>query len=233
MTLVMFDIDGTLTETFQVDEECYVQALKDVFGFSGVSMDWSAYKHTSDSGIIDELCQTRLSRAATQAECVAFQSRFIELLSDAALASPHCFRPVAGAADLLQTLAGSADYVVSLATGGWKVSAQFKLKQARLEIEGLPAAFADDALAREKIMETSLQRAAHRHGRSEFASVVYVGDGVWDFKAAKKLGFQFVGIGSGERARRLHGEGVQLIFPDYVEPDTFVATLGRLSTKRA
>jgi phosphoglycolate phosphatase-like HAD superfamily hydrolase len=147
-----------------------------------------------------------------------------------ALASPHFFRPVAGAGDLLRKLTGHSDYVVSLATGGWKVSAYFKLTQARLQVEGIPAAFADDGLAREKIMEASLQRAGLRHGRSGFASVIYVGDGVWDLKAANKLGFQFVGIGSGERARRLREEGAQLVFPDYSEPDTFVATLGRLST---
>ena len=63
MTLVMFDIDGTLAETFQVDSECYVQALKDVFGFSDVNTDWSSYKHTSDSGILNELVQSRLGRA--------------------------------------------------------------------------------------------------------------------------------------------------------------------------
>jgi len=32
MHLVMFDIDGTLTETMKVDEECFVRSFKDVFG---------------------------------------------------------------------------------------------------------------------------------------------------------------------------------------------------------
>jgi beta-phosphoglucomutase-like phosphatase (HAD superfamily) len=35
MHLVMFDIDGTLTETMEIDEECFVRSFKDVFGFSG------------------------------------------------------------------------------------------------------------------------------------------------------------------------------------------------------
>ena len=33
MHLVMFDIDGTLTETMKIDEECFVRSFKDVFGF--------------------------------------------------------------------------------------------------------------------------------------------------------------------------------------------------------
>ena len=33
MHLVIFDIDGTLTETMKVDEECFVRSFNDVFGF--------------------------------------------------------------------------------------------------------------------------------------------------------------------------------------------------------
>ena len=34
MHLVMFDIDGTLTETMKVDEECFVRSFKDIFDFA-------------------------------------------------------------------------------------------------------------------------------------------------------------------------------------------------------
>jgi beta-phosphoglucomutase-like phosphatase (HAD superfamily) len=43
MHLVMFDIDGTLTKTMKVDEECFVRSFKDVFGFADVDTDWSHY----------------------------------------------------------------------------------------------------------------------------------------------------------------------------------------------
>jgi beta-phosphoglucomutase-like phosphatase (HAD superfamily) len=52
MHLVMFDIDGTLTETMKVDEECFVRSFMDVFGFSDIDTDWSHYRHTTDSGIL-------------------------------------------------------------------------------------------------------------------------------------------------------------------------------------
>src|ERR1041385_2243299 len=115
MTLIMFDIDGTLTETFQVDEECYVQALKDVFSFSEVSTDWSSYKHTSDSGILGELVHARLGRSVKDSERVAFQARFMALLTAAALVRTDCFHPVRGAKELLQKLAGNSNYAISLA----------------------------------------------------------------------------------------------------------------------
>jgi len=43
MHLVMFDIDGTLTQTTKVDEECFVRSFKDVFGFADIDTDWSHY----------------------------------------------------------------------------------------------------------------------------------------------------------------------------------------------
>jgi beta-phosphoglucomutase-like phosphatase (HAD superfamily) len=49
MHLVMFDIDGTLTETMKVDEECFVRSFKDVFGFADIDTDWSHYPRTTDS----------------------------------------------------------------------------------------------------------------------------------------------------------------------------------------
>jgi beta-phosphoglucomutase-like phosphatase (HAD superfamily) len=32
MQLVMFDIDGTLTQSNELDEQAFLQALRDVFG---------------------------------------------------------------------------------------------------------------------------------------------------------------------------------------------------------
>jgi hypothetical protein len=45
MHLVMFDIDGTLTETMKVDEECFVRSFKDAFGFADIGTDWSLSTH--------------------------------------------------------------------------------------------------------------------------------------------------------------------------------------------
>ena len=66
--LVMFDIDGTLTQTFAVDTECYVEAVREVAGFQSISTNWARYQHTSDSGILDELYRTHLGRSPSEDE---------------------------------------------------------------------------------------------------------------------------------------------------------------------
>jgi hypothetical protein len=62
MHLVMFDIDGTLTETMEVDEECFVRSFKDVFGFADIDTDWSHYPCTTDSGIFHDVFTSRVGR---------------------------------------------------------------------------------------------------------------------------------------------------------------------------
>src|SRR5580692_932656 len=105
MKLVMFDIDGTLTQTGEADEVCFVRALHDVFGFTDVDTDWASYPHCSDSGILEALFQTRCKRSPLPAEATMFQACFISLLKAATGSRP--FHPIAGARDFLCGLIGN------------------------------------------------------------------------------------------------------------------------------
>src|SRR5438067_9492238 len=81
MHLAMFDIDGTLTETMKVDEECFVRSFKDVFGFADIDTDWSHYPHTTDSGIFREIHQTHTGRLPSPSETSRFRQHFVDLLA--------------------------------------------------------------------------------------------------------------------------------------------------------
>src|SRR5438094_9652431 len=172
MHLVMFDIDGTLTETMNVDEECFVRSFKDVFGFTDIDTDWSHYPHTTDSGIFHDVFTSRIGQSPTAQEVSQFRQHFTQLLADASSQSP--FAPVAGADRLLSRLAQGGSHRVSLATGCWRDSARLKMASAGMCFDDHPAATADDAWDRESIMTLSMQRAAKRYGES-FACTVYVG----------------------------------------------------------
>ena len=174
MHLVMFDIDGTLTETMKVDEECFVRSFNDVFGFADIDTDWLHYPHTTDSGIFHDVFTSRIGRSPTAQEASRFRQHFIRLLAAASSQSP--FAPVAGADRLLSRLAQGGSYRVSLATGGWRDSARLKMASAGMCFDDHPAASADDALDRESIMRLSGQRAAERYCES-FGRTLYVGDG--------------------------------------------------------
>jgi phosphoglycolate phosphatase-like HAD superfamily hydrolase len=222
MHLVMFDIDGTLTETMKVDEECFVRAFKDVFGFADIDTDWSHYPHTTDSSIFHEIYVSRHARPPTAPDISRFRQHFIGLLAVASSQSP--FAPVPGADRLLSRLAQDGSHRVSLATGGWRDSARLKMASAGMCFDDHPAASADDALDRESIMRFSGQRAVERYGEA-FARTVYVGDGVWDARACRNVGIPFVGIGIGSRATRLSAEGAVCVFPDFSDVDKFLRSV--------
>ena len=222
MHLVMFDIDGTLTETMKVDEECFVRSFKDMFGFDDIDTDWSHYPRTTDSGVFEDVFSSRIGRSPTAQEVSRFRQHFIRLLSAASSQSP--FAPVEGADRLLSRLAQGGLHRVSLATGSWRESARLKMASAGMCFDDHPAASADDALDRESIMRLSKQRAAERYGES-FASTVYVGDEVWDARACRSVGIPFIGIGAGSRATRLSAEGAVCVLPDFRDADMFLRSV--------
>src|SRR4029450_3811570 len=222
MHLVMFDIDGTLTETMTVDEECFVRSFKNVFGFADIDTDWSHYPHATDSGIFDDVFMSRVGRSPTAQDISRFPPHFIQLR--AAASSPSPFAPVAGADRLLSRLAQDRSHRVSLATGGWRDSARLKMASAGMCFDDHPAASADDALDRGSIMRLSKQRAAERYGES-FARTVYIGDGVWDARACRSAGIPFIGIGTRSRATRLSAEGAVCVFPDFSDADIFLRSV--------
>src|SRR5437667_4881945 len=213
MHLVMFDIDGTLTETMKVDEECFVRSFEDVFGFADIDTDWSHYPRTTDSGIFHDVFTSRVGRSPAAQEVSRFRQHFIQLLAAASSQSP--FAPVAGAGRLLSRLAQGGSHRVSLATGGWRDSARLKMASAGMCFDDHPAASADDALDRESIMRLSKQRAAERYGES-FACTVYVGDGVWDARACGSVGIPFMGRGAGRLARRVVHAGDVCFFALFI-----------------
>lgn len=224
MNLIMFDIDGTLTASDVMDGECFVQAVQDVFGFADVSSDWSLYRHCSDSGVLDELFQARLRRSPLPEEIAEVQTHFVNLMEASIAAQP--LKAIPGAKELLEVLLAESHVAISLASGAWECSARLKLRSAGLDFPQIPGAFADDAHAREDFMQTSLKRVAQKHGRERFDSRVYVGDGVWDVRASRNLGFGFIGIGrEPARVQRLRDEGADVIFPDFTEKEAFHTAL--------
>src|SRR5437016_11212272 len=112
MKLVMFDIDGTLTQTSQADETCFVQALREVFGFTDLNTDWARYPHCSDSGILEVLFQIRLGRSPLPDAISIFQIHFVSLLTAANAIPP--FNPIAGVRVFLVSFTSRSAFAFSL-----------------------------------------------------------------------------------------------------------------------
>jgi len=213
--LVVFDIDGTLTRSIAIDDLCYLQALGDVFGITGVEPDWSAYEHSTDPGIVAEIVRRRLGRPLAATELATFRARFVELIRTRLAADPALSPPVPGAVAATTAVVAHGAWRTAIATGGFGDSARAKLAAAGLAaVAAWPFASSDDGIARESIIAVARSRAG---AIDDAAPIVYVGDGVWDYRAATRLGMRFIGIATGARATALRAAGATTVLPD-LEP---------------
>lgn len=221
----MFDLDGTLVDSNAIDSECYLQALVDVFGFDldKIDRNWANYPHVTDAGILHSLCHKELERQPHPIELSSYRQRFLELLEVAICDRP--LQQIAGARNILERLNADANYAIALATGAWQQTALFKLERAGLAGIISPIACSDDAHARVEIMQCACDRACLVYDRSGFETVTYIGDGIWDGIASRTLDYQFIGIGTGDRAAALLDTGAKCVFPDYRDVDKFMAKL--------
>ncbi len=208
--LAVFDVDGTLTRTYDDDIEAFTGAVRQAFGFEGVSDDWSGYRHVTDSGILDELLRDRLGRAATPADLSAAEA-------------------VPGAPAFVRRLLAEGEWAVAAATGAWRTPAELRLREADIPIDPACIATSSEHMARRDIVELAIARAAVHWGLAEgpdgFARVVLLGDGPWDVKTAGALGFPFIGVGQGAAAARLEAAGAGCIAADFTDGDRLLRLL--------
>ncbi|MBN3876329.1 MAG: DUF952 domain-containing protein [Nostoc sp. JL23] len=221
MQLVVFDIDGTLTNTNKIDENCFVRAFELEFGIFGINTNWTEYTYTTDSGITQQIFQEKLERLPSDEELIRIKARFVSLLQKAFINNQDLFSEIPGSANILAKLQLDSDWCVAIATGGWRESAKLKLQKVNIEIEGIPLASANDALSRKEIIKTAIIKAENIYQVEKFQKVVFVGDGAWDVKAAYKLNIAFIRIGN----NKLINIGATKVIQDFTNLDEFMTIL--------
>ena len=169
------------------------------------------FKYVTDEGIVAEIAAGKLNRPATPNEMAAIKAKILELLRSQADSNREAFAPIPGALEIFDALQKMRSCAVAIATGCWKESARLKLSTAGFDVENLPLASSDDSHRREEIMRAAHTRALEHFRVSEFETVTYVGDAVWDLKASKNIGYHFIGIGfyDTETALRTRRGGVR------------------------
>ena len=231
---VVFDVDGTLTATTGVDDACLVGAWREVFGLGGaaeIEMDWTKYAHSTDEGLTMEVCERGLGRRPTREEVERVKGVFFGMLRERIGARKEECVAVRGAREILGALAGRG-WRVGIASGAWEESARIKLGAAGLgdAVAGLPGTFSTARgvgapVVREEIVSATLAKLGRWAGGKN-APAVYVGDGVWDAKAARNLRIGFVGVRVDGREERLRELGAARIVRDFADVEEVVRMLG-------
>jgi len=189
MRYIIFDVDGTLTESNELDTSCYKNAI---LKYADVTFknDWGDYKHVTDSGILKEIIDSHnLQKHETELTHRIKQS-FIDNIRSHIQKIPVA--EVSGAGHFIDLLKFRSDIRIGIATGGWQETAKLKLNSTGIDIDGIEISSSNDAISRINIMQHSLRRM----GGEPSSRVTYFGDASWDKKACKKLDWNFILVGN-------------------------------------
>jgi beta-phosphoglucomutase-like phosphatase (HAD superfamily) len=189
--LTVFDVDGTLVDSDEFDGQLYAAAVRDVLGVE-VDCTWSRYSNVTDSGILDEILYENSVSADRLEMHAQVRREFVRLTQRYVARHATALREIPGAKALLDMLRSHHSVAVAVATGGWRETAELKLRGIGLDPNGLSLATASDSSDRCAIIRLAERRALN----GQVAKCrTYFGDGQWDKKAAADLNYAFVAVG--------------------------------------
>jgi len=208
--LIIFDIDGTLTDSIKMHQDLYATVLKKMD--LKKDEEFGTYKHHTDRYIFREIYYQNHSAYPTEEITKHFyNTAWHDYLQ---LAEENKITEIKGAAVFIkdQLEANSIPYV--FATGSITSLALEKLNIFDIPKAELLLAASDDIDSREEIVLNALQKAKHFYRRTNFDTPIIIGDGLWDYHTAQNLGMKFLGIGNNPKLKEAI-ENKQSPWPDF------------------
>jgi phosphoglycolate phosphatase len=223
VTVVLFDIDGTLVTAQGTGKRCFLTAFDEVtaplvgavgprgataldFSFGGMTDFAIARAGVLALGLVPE-----------RALLVEIIDRYLEILAEvlAVDAAPSVLSLVPGARACVDQLAGVPGLALGLGTGNVRRGAELKLAPHALWAPFAFGGFGCDAEDRAELLRCGALRGAAALGVSMHdARVVVVGDTLRDVAAARAIGASCVGIATGhDSVSALRAAGASHAFP--------------------
>ena len=205
--LIVFDIDGTLTNTVQLHQAAFRKALHSID--AGIFNDqFSSYKHHTDMHIAKTIYEYGTKKDFDKAVCNRFEAHLYELLFADEI------KEIAGSGAMIKDIEAQTDFGVCYATGSLYRPAKLKLERIGVDFEELQLAASNNIEEREKIVEKAIENAKKHYQVERFDRIISFGDGLWDLKTANNLSLEFVGIGESNKAI-LETNGMQRHYSDF------------------
>lgn len=226
MTLIIFDIDGTLLYSEKVDSQCFAETYQYIYGQKFPTIDWTKYPHVTDTNIFSTVIKQHFNRSSTIEEINTFQDHFVAMLKSRRARSPHEFFEVPGARRLLKKLGARNDFTIGIATGGWRRPALVKLQHIGIETTFFHMSFADGKMTREAIIQESIELAKAALD-PPIQRVIYVGDAPWDVTTTRNMELDFIGVRRRGDKATLTNLGAQVVIQDYTDVNLFLESIER------
>ncbi len=213
MKLLIFDIDGTIIDSVKVDDDCFKSTFKKLHNIDLSEANWNDFKHVTDTGLTIEIFKKWLNRKPTSLEIENIKQEFYQQVS----LNSKKILPIKGANEFINLITYNNGLDIAFATGGWGETAQLKSNAVGLHLDKHTLKSSNDHFKRDKIIELAIEEAQNKHKINSFDSVVYFGDGLWDFKTTSKLGIDFIGVDFLNNGK-LQKAGCSTIIRDFTNP---------------
>lgn len=205
-SLVLFDIDGTLTDSVELHQKAFRDSLAAI-GVSPFHGSFHSFQHHTDSHIARVLYETEHNRTFKRAIRQKFEETLFELITAQKVSE------IPGAAMYVKSLEES-EYAVCFATGSLLRAATHKLRLIGLSVHVELLVASDEIEERENIIVQAICKARTFYQVKSFDRIVSIGDGLWDLLAAKKLNLDFIGIGASNK-HILQSNGMRRHFENF------------------
>lgn len=188
-TLLIFDIDGTLTDTVNMYHEIFNETLLEL-GFQNFNSNFNEYKHHTDSFVVNEINRNQRNTEQKQDIISMFEKLILEKIKLKKIYE------IKGAKKTIETLSKSENISICYATGSVFQTAKYKLDSIGINFTLDQLACSNVNEERENILKEAIEKAQKKKNISRFERIISVGDGIWDLKTAQNLKLDFVGIGN-------------------------------------
>lgn len=223
MTAIIFDIDGTLTNTTKVNDKCFIQAFKSTFDIDISSYNWSSFKDVTDLGISEAIIYKNWRRKPSKQDLKKLEGNFIQLLKNELVKDKTQFDEIKGARAFIDRLIKRNDTLVGIVSGAWERSATLKLNAIGIEPSEFAFSNSSRFQRREAILTDTISQL-FKMTHKPIDKIIYFGDETWDFLTCLKLRIEFIGIDPAENGK-LKKIGVKTIFKDYSQAELIYAQI--------
>ncbi|MDI9311177.1 MAG: HAD hydrolase-like protein [Limnohabitans sp.] len=188
-TLLIFDIDGTLCNTKEISDNCFIETFKKIYNYDYQSIEWENFKNITDEALFYDLYKFHFSEKPTLSEIQNFKNQYYKQL----LKLTNKFNLVKGANELLLKCKQN-NTPIAIATGSWLNIALLKMNATKLNYLNIPISSSNDSFKRTEIVKSVISKSKQFYNTKNFKNITYFGDGLWDKKCCEDLGINFIGV---------------------------------------
>lgn len=186
--LIVFDIDGTLTDTVDIHQNAFRKSLN-LIGVEKFNDAFGTYKHHTDSHIAKSIFEFVTTRTFDEAIIESFENYLYEQIEQ------NEIKEIPGSKQIINDIETQTDFGVCYATGSLFKPAKLKLESIGVNFESIQLVASNAIEEREGIVEAAIKNAQEYYQVEKFDRILSFGDGLWDLKTANNLSLEFVGIG--------------------------------------